>query len=240
MGGLKTGLEFGLLLPGLSHHSAMIMTYSLIAMAAVFLFFFIVALTARRRVPHKVQLVVEMFFEYGLNMMDEVMGKGGSKYYPLIAALFFFILIANLMGIVPGFVAPTTNININLPLALLVFSATFYVGIRELGFWKFMRHRMGPVLVIGPIFFVLETIGEMFRPVSLTLRLMGNIMGEDIFIMVLYKMTELGIFVKIGLALVIPAIYVLAIITSFLQAFIFAVLPIIYFGGAIGWGEEDH
>jgi F-type H+-transporting ATPase subunit a len=99
---------------------------------------------------------------------------------------------------------------------------------------------MGPVLVIGPIFFILESIGEMFRPVSLTLRLMGNIMGEDIFIMVLYKMTELGIFVKIGLAFVIPLIYVLAIITSFLQAFIFAVLPIIYFGGAIGWGEEDH
>ncbi len=240
MGGLKTGLEFAFPLPWLSHHSQIVMTYSLIAMAVVFVFFVIVAITARRRVPHKVQLVVEMFFEYGLNMMDEVMGKGGSKYYPLVAALFFFILIANLMGIVPGFVAPTANINTNLPLALLVFFATFFVGIRELGFWKFMRHRMGPVLVIGPMFFVLETIGELFRPVSLTLRLMGNIMGEDIFIMVLYKMTEMGILVKIGLAFVIPLIYILAIITSFLQAFIFAVLPIIYFGGAIGWGEEDH
>jgi len=240
MGGLKTGLEFAIPLPGLSQHSAMVMTYSLIAMVFVLVVFTIISLTARRRIPNKVQLAIEEIFSYGLNMMEEIMGKGGPKYWPLIAALFFYLLVSNLMGIVPGFVAPTANININLPLALIVFLATFYVGIRELGFIKFMRHRMGPVMIIGPIFFVLESIGEMFRPVSLTLRLMGNIMGEDIFIMVLYKMTELGLFVKIFLAAVIPAVYGLAIITSFLQAVIFALLPVIYFGGAIGWGEEDH
>jgi len=118
---LKTGLEFGLPLPGLSHHNAMVMTYSLIAMVFVLVVFTLIAGRLRKRVPNKVQLAVEMVFEYGMGLMEDVIGKGGSRYYPLIAALFFYILTANLMGIVPGMVAPTTNININLPMAIIVF-----------------------------------------------------------------------------------------------------------------------
>jgi F-type H+-transporting ATPase subunit a len=235
---LKTGLEFGLPLPGLSHHSAMIMTYSLIAMVFVLALFTLIAVQLRKRVPNKAQLAVEMILDYGIGLMEDVIGKGGSRYYPLIAALFFYILTANLMSIVPGMVAPTSNININLPMAIIVFVVTFYVGIRELGLGGFLRHKMGPILAIGPLFFVMETIGEFFRPVSLTLRLFGNIMGEDIFIMVLYKMSSLAWFVKIIILFALPAVYVLACITSSLQAFIFAVLPIIYFGAAAGWGEE--
>jgi F-type H+-transporting ATPase subunit a len=237
---LKTGLEFGLPLPGLSHHSAMVMTYSLIAMVFVLVVFTLIASRLRKRVPNKVQLAVEMVFEYGMGLMEDVIGKGGSRYYPLIAALFFYILTANLMGIVPGMVAPTTNININLPMAIIVFVVTFYVGIREMGLGGFLRHKMGPVLAIGPLFFVLESIGEFFRPVSLTLRLFGNIMGEDIFIMVLYKISGLAWFVKPIVLVTLPLVYVLACITSFLQAFIFAVLPIIYFGAAAAWGEHEH
>lgn len=235
---LRTGLEFGLPIPGLSHHSAIIMTYSLIAMVVVLVFFTLVASRLKKRVPNKVQLAVEMIFDYGLGLMEDVIGKGGSRYYPLIAALFFYILTANLMGIVPGMVAPTSNININLPMAIIVFVVTFYVGIRELGLGGFLRHKMGPVLAIGPLFFLLETIGEFFRPVSLTLRLFGNIMGEDIFIMVLYKMSGLAWFVKVIILFALPAVYALACITSSLQAFIFAILPIIYFGAAAGWGEQ--
>lgn len=235
---LKTGLEFGVPLPGLSHHSAMIMTYSLIAMAVVLVLFTLIANRLNKRVPGKTQLAVEMIFDYGLGLMEEVIGKGGSRYYPLIAALFFYILTANLMGIVPGMVAPTTNININLPMAIIVFVTTFFVGIREMGLGTFLRHKMGPVLAIGPLFFVLESIGEFFRPVSLTLRLFGNIMGEDIFIMVLYKISGLVWFVKVILLFVLPLVYTLACLTGFLQAFIFAVLPIVYFGAAAGWGES--
>ncbi len=216
----------------------MIMTYSLIAMAAVLVFFTLVAGRLGKRVPNKTQLAVETMFDYGLGLMEEVIGSGGSKYYPLIAALFFYILTANLMSIVPGMVAPTSNININLPMAIIVFVATFYVGVREMGIGAFLRHKMGPVLAIGPLFFLLESIGEFFRPVSLTLRLFGNIMGEDIFIMVLYKISELAWFVKVILLFALPAVYALACLTSFLQAFIFAVLPIIYFGAAAGWGEH--
>jgi len=87
---------------------------------------------------------------------------------------------------------------------------------------------------------VLESIGEFFRPVSLTLRLFGNIMGEDIFIMVLYKISGLAWFVKPIVLVTLPLVYVLACVTSFLQAFIFAVLPIIYFGAAAAWGEHEH
>lgn len=235
---LKTGLEFGLSLPGLSRHSAMIMTYSFIAMGFVLALFTLIALRLRKRVPNKAQLAVEMILDYGLALMEDVIGKGGSRYYPLVAALFFYILTANLMGIVPGMVAPTSNININLPMAIIVFVVTFYVGVRELGLGGFLRHKMGPILAIGPLFFLMETIGEFFRPVSLTLRLFGNIMGEDIFIMVLYKMSGLAWFVKVIILFALPAVYVLACITSFLQAFIFAILPIIYFGAAAGWGEE--
>lgn len=233
MGSLKTGLEFGIPFPGLDAHASVIFTNSLIVIAIILIVSIIITRKLSLRNPSKSQMVIEMTLKWLANMMDEIIGEGGNRFLPIIASLFLYILFANIIGIIPGFVSPTSNININFGLALIVFFATPYVGIKLIGLKNYFKHKLGPVLFIAPLIFVVETIGEFFRPVSLTLRLYGNIMGEEILIMVFNKIASMIYWVPITV-IFLP----LSIITSFLQAFIFTILPIIYFAGAAGWGEE--
>jgi len=197
-------------------------------------------------------MLVEFVVEAGEKYLRDIGGARIVKYLPFCLALFLLVLFSNLTGMIPGFVSPTSNVNVNAAMAVCVFLMTFYVGIREIGFVKYFRHKMGPILIIGPFFLLIELIGEFFRPVSLTLRLYGNIKGEDIFFLVLINLVsganEIFPFLKldgghlyfITAQFVMPLVYALMAFTSFLQACIFAFLPILYFGGAVGWGEEDH
>ncbi len=140
-------------------------------------------------IPRGWQLIFEMTLGWLGGFMSDIMGKkSGPRYLPLIASFFLFVLAGNLIGLIPGCTSPTSNINTNLGLALIAFLATFFVGIREIGLKGYLKHKMGPVLAIAPVLFLLETVGEFSRPISLTLRLFGNIMGEDVLIMVLNKL----------------------------------------------------
>lgn len=239
MGDLEAGLlRFAIPFPGLDHVGQMVVTYSLIV---VVLLLFVVWWATRKLslVPRGWQNVFEMLLNWLGGFMSDIMGKhSGPKYLPLIASFFLFVLGCNLIGLVPGCASPTANINTNLALALIAFLATFFVGIKEIGIKGYIKHKLGPVAAIAPVLFLLETIGEFSRPISLTLRLFGNIMGEDVLIMVLNKLAAM-----LGYIPMIPvmlAIMILPIITSLVQAFIFALLPTIYFAGAIGWGEHKH
>lgn len=248
---LKVGLEWGLPLPGLAGHGRIIATNALLVAAATLVFLFVVGQRARLK-PNTMQFIVEGVFQTAEKFLGEIAGPRAIKYLPFCAALFFYIFAGNLIGMVPGFVSPTSDVNVNAAMAVCVFLMTFYVGIREMGWKKYVKHKMGPVLAIGPVFFLLETVGETARPVSLTLRLFGNIKGEDIFVMVLNNLVvhanELLPFLKLDgghlqfamAQLVMPFVYVLMFVTSFLQAFIFSFLPILYFGAALAWGEEEH
>ncbi len=178
-------------------------------------------------VPGGLQTTMETIF-YGIfGLMEDIMGQKGKEYFPLFATLALFILTSNLIGLLPGFSSPTNNLNTTVACALVVFFSTHYVGIRKHGI-KYIKHFLGPVIFIAPLMMVIEIISHLSRPLSLSVRLFGNIMGEDILLAII-----LVIFPYFA---PLP-IMGLSIFTSFVQAFIFVLLSVIYIAGAI---EEAH
>lgn len=211
-------------LPRLEHYPNV--TYTWVIMAGLV----IISLIVRRNlrlVPTKIQCLFEMVVETVLKFMDDVMGEGGRRYFPLIGTLAIFILISNLLGIVPGFMSPTSNINTNAAMAITVFLATHYVGFRAHGF-KYVKHFTGPYLMLAPLMFPIELIGHFARPLSLTVRLFGNIRGEDMVLIILAFLVPY--FVPM------PMMF-LAIFTSLIQTFIFILLSMNYLAGAM---HEAH
>ena len=255
---LKVGLEWGLPLPGLHHGETAVVTSALIIAVLVLGAFYVICRRAKLK-PGIPQMMLEAVITTAQNYLRDIGGPKVVKYAPFCVALFLYILFANLVGMIPGFLAPTTNMAVNAAMALCVFVMTFYVGIKELGIKRYFLHKTGPfatmtkvaLIIGGPIFIVLESVGEFARPLSLTIRLFGNIFGEEQFVMVvnnivanvdvIFPSLHLEIFLKYFMvATLMPLFYTLVAITSFLQAFIFAFLPILYFGAAVGWGEENH
>jgi F-type H+-transporting ATPase subunit a len=120
--------------------------------------------------PRGVQNFIEVVLEQFLQMIDDVIGREGRRYLPLIATLVLFILIGNLLGLVPGMNGPTTNLNTNAACALVVFFAYHWIGVRKQGAVTYLQHFMGPVpLALKPLMFVIEIISHLARPLSLTL-----------------------------------------------------------------------
>ena len=194
--------------------------------------------------------IVELLLEYAIvRQSDAIIGKAGRKYVPYFASCFFFILFSNLMGLLPGFAPPTGNLNTTLGLALASFVGYNVIGLREQGM-AYFKHFVGPMtslpgegflskLVFVPVllisvifFFILELFSHGFRPVSLSLRLFGNMMGDHEVIGAFTGLTKL----------VIPvAFYVLGTLVSVIQAFVFMVLSMIYVALAVSHGhQEEH
>ena len=255
---LRVGLEWGLPLPGLHHHGTVVVTNALLVAVLVGVGFYTICRKAKLK-PGIPQMVLELVVETGRHFLLDIGGRKVVKYLPFCLSLFLFILVANLFGMIPGLTAPTTNIAVNAAMALCVFVMTFYVGVKELGLKRYFLHKTGPFagmtkiafIIGGPIFILLESVGEFARPLSLTIRLFGNIFGEEQFVMVvnnivtnvnvLFPTLSMEPFIEYIMAVTLmPLVYALVAFTSFLQAFIFAFLPILYFGAAVGWGEDDH
>ncbi|MGH9340488.1 MAG: F0F1 ATP synthase subunit A [Acidobacteriota bacterium] len=194
------------------------------------------ALVVRRRLsvdnPGGGQQSLELLAE-GLNSLTrDITGQSGRRYFPLIGTLFIYILVGNLLGLIPGFMSPTSNINIPASAAAVVFIYYNYVGIRTQGFKEYMAHFAGPSLIIAPLLFVIEIISHLARPFSLSVRLFGNIFAEELII---YSLA--GIF---PFLITLP-VMALALFASTVQAFIFVVLTMVYIGGAVEHAhEEDH
>ena len=158
----------------------------------------------------------------------DVMGEHGRPYFPIIATLLFYILLMNWMGLVPGMFASTSNINTPLSMALFVFCLTIFIGLKTHG-PAYVKHFMGPLLPLAPLIFFIEIIGFCARVMSLTFRLFGNIMGEDLVVAILFMLA--------GYFFAPLPILALGIFTSFVQAFIFTLLTMLYIAGAL---EEAH
>jgi F-type H+-transporting ATPase subunit a len=178
----------------------------------------------------------ELYCESILNMCRGVLGKDAERFFPLIAAVFLYIFVQNLMGVFPGFFPPTDQLNTNLPVAILVFLIYNISGIKEHGFLNYGKHFLGPVLWLGPLMLAIELVSHVVRPVSLSVRLYGNIFGDhlvlDIFMNALPA--ELGAVLGWG----IPVIFLgLGIFVSFIQAFVFSLLSVLYIGLAVA---HDH
>lgn len=154
-------------------------------------------------------------------------GEEGRRVYPFLCTLFMFILVMNYIGLVPGCDAATANINTNAAMAVCVFLYYNYQGIRKWGF-GYIKHFMGPMPALAPLMLILETVSHFARPLSLTLRLFGNIRGEEIVLVLLFVLAPV-----LG---TLP-MYFLFLLGKTIQAFIFFMLTMIYLKGSM---EHAH
>ena len=179
-------------------------------------------------VPKGAQNVFELVVSGLEEFMVDVTGEEGRAFFPFIASFFLFIMLCNLIGLLPGFYSPTANVNTTLALALCTFIYTHYLGIKYHGA-KYIKHFLGPIPALAPLFFIIELVGHLARVLSLTLRLFGNIMGEDLVLTILLFLA--GMFLA-----PLPMMF-LAVFTSVVQAFVFTLLSMMYFAGAM---EHAH
>jgi F-type H+-transporting ATPase subunit a len=171
----------------------------------------------------------EVVIENILSLMEGVMGPNARRYFPLIATLFVYIFTCNLLGVIPGFLPPTDNVNTNAACALTVFVYYNYMGIKEHGLINYIKHFMGPIWWLGPLMLVIELISHLVRPVSLSLRLFGNITGDHLVLQIFSDLVPL----------IIPVIFmILGIFVAFIQAFVFTLLSMIYI--ALATAHEEH
>ena len=178
----------------------------------------------------------ELYTEAILNLCRGVLGKDAETYFPLIAGLFLYIFVSNILGIFPGFLPPTDQLNTNIPMALTVFVVYNVMGVIKQGPVGYAKHFMGPVLWLAPLMVVVEIISHLSRPLSLSVRLYGNIMGDhqvlEIFMNTLPE--QLSMLLGFGIPVVFLA---LGIFVCFIQALVFSLLSVSYIGLAIA---HDH
>jgi F-type H+-transporting ATPase subunit a len=171
--------------------------------------------------PGPVQNLLEWVVEAIGNLIRETVGvEDASVFLPIVGTIAMFIGTANLIGLVPGLKSPTPDINTPLAMALVVFFSVPYFGIRTRGVWSYLKHYVEPIFLMLPI----EIASELARTFSLTFRLFGNILGEEIIISILFIVMPL--FVPVPMML-------FSIFTGLLQAYIFALLTCVYIGGAV-------
>ena len=187
----------------------------------------VIATKAIKAVPSGMQNFMEVVIGGIENMIVETMGEHGRPFFPLVATLAIFILVSNLIGLVPGFFPPTANINTTAACAVVVFVATHVVGVKEHGF-KYLKHFMGPILWLAPMMFFIEVIGHLSRVISLTLRLFGNMNGHELVLMIFFGLAPF---------LVPLPMMLMGVLVSFIQAFVFMLLAMIYIQGSL---EEAH
>lgn len=179
-------------------------------------------------IPTKGQNFLEMIVEGLENFMVEITGDEGRAFFPYICTIFLYVLVSNLIGLIPGFISPTANINTTLSLALMTFVLTHAIGVKFHGA-KYLKHFLGPVMFLAPLMIIIESIGHLARIMSLSIRLFGNIMGKEKILGILFGLA--------GLYFAPLPILFLGLLVSFIQALVFMLLSIVYFTGAM---EEAH
>ena len=179
-------------------------------------------------IPGKLQNVLEAAVEGLENFTVETGGEKIRPMFPLLATLFLFIMVSNLIGLVPGFMPPTSNLNTTLACALIVFVMTHYLGIKANGV-QYIKQFTGPVWWLTPLFLAIEIISHFARILSLSFRLFGNMMGHEIVLAILFML--------VGAFFLPLPIMVLGVMVGVVQAFVFYLLSVIYFSTAM---DEAH
>jgi F-type H+-transporting ATPase subunit a len=187
----------------------------------------LLATKAIKAVPSGMQNFMEVVIGGIENMIVETMGEHGRPFFPLVATLAIFILISNLIGLVPGFFPPTANINTTAACAIVVFVMTHVVGLKEHGA-SYIKHFLGPIIWLAPMMFFIEVIGHLSRVISLTLRLFGNMNGHELVLMIFFGLAPF---------LVPLPMMLMGVLVSFIQAFVFMLLAMIYIQGSL---EHAH
>jgi F-type H+-transporting ATPase subunit a len=238
-------------LPGIPDH----VTYTWLVMLVLT----VVAFVASRRpslVPRGLQNLMEIVLEQFLGLVRDLIGPEGRRYLPLVATLGLFILVSNLLGLVPGLISPTSSLNTTAACALIVFFTYHWVGLRKQGPLNYVRHFMGPVIWLAPLMVPIELISHLARPLSLSLRLFGNMTGGHILLAAMFFLMgldgalgwalsgSLGGIVLGGPVALLLFVFVLIflvplkILVSLIQAFVFVMLTSLYIAGALE--EAEH
>lgn len=179
--------------------------------------------------PSNFQQTFELVYTFLRDLAHETVGHGAKPFVAIAGTFFIFILFGNLIGIIPGFESPTMFAPVPLGCALAAFLYYNAIGIKHQGIIGYLKHLAGPVWWLAPLFFVIEIISHLARPLSLTVRLYANMFaGEQVTL------------VFLGLVpIAIPAVFMgLHVFVSFVQAYIFTVLTLIYIGGMVE--HEEH
>lgn len=174
--------------------------------------------------------IVEAIGQFVYNLARNIMGEEQAKrYYSVIVLLFSFIFINNVIGLIPGFLPPTDNFNTTLALGIFVFIYYNYQGIKEQGIVGHIKHFMGPVWYLAILIFPIELISHAVRPLSLGLRLKGNMEGDHLV---------LSIFSNLVPYIVPIPFYVIGLFVCFMQAFVFTLLTMVYI--SLATAHHDH
>ena len=190
-----------------------------------------------QKTPGRLQGMLEMIVG-GLNgLVENVVGPGGRKYTPFVGTLFIYIFLMNSWGMIPVMKSPTANLSTTLALALLAIGYVQLQAIRTIGLWGYMKHFLGEPIFLAPLMLPLHIIGEIAKPISLSVRLFGNIFGEDTILVILAGMSPFIVFKWLRIIPVQFPMMVFAVFTSLVQALIFSVLTMGYL--ALFLGEHE-
>lgn len=212
------------LIPGVGHENAHVATLALTSVACI-----TAGLVAKSQlgkgeaaiIPSgnvSARSIFELITDFIANLCESVIGHGGRKYAPYYATLFFFILANNLVGIIPGMTPATENLNTTIALGIFSFLTYNFLGFKENG-WSYLAHFAGPVLWLAPLMFVIEMVSHFIRPITLGLRLANVMVGDHTVLSVFLDLVPFGVPIPF---------YMLGILVSLIQAFVFTLLSMVY------------
>ena len=181
-------------------------------------------------VPSKRQAALELIIGLFDGLIMDTIGESGKKYLPVIGSVGIFVFTCNMLGLVPGFMSPTSKLNATLGCAMVVFIYYHWQGMKAQGVLKYLKTFAGPIPAMAPLMLPIELISHFSRPVSLSMRLFGNIFAEDLLILVMASI--------IPFVLPLPFM-ILSIFTALIQSFVFVLLSCIYIAGAVAH-EGEH
>jgi F-type H+-transporting ATPase subunit a len=212
----------------------------------VILILSVTAIVASRKLRVRTPSRFQSFLEFAVTSLDNfvrgIVGNEARTLTPIIGAIFIYILSLNLFGLIPGFMSPTSNINTTVALALCTFALVQFYGISRLGPINYVKHFLGEPIWLGPLMLPIHVIGELAKPLSLSIRLFGNIFGEETVIAILILIT-VKVLLGMSGALYVPLQFpmmLFGIFTAVVQALVFSMLTGIYIAVAVAGHEEHH
>jgi len=179
--------------------------------------------------PGKFQQIFEILYEFINGQAEDFVGHEGHRFVAFCGMLFFFVLFSNLIGLIPGTDAPTMYPFVPCGCAIATFLYYNIAGVQVQGLLKYLKHFAGPMAALAPLMVVIELVGNLARPLSLTLRLYANMFAGEAVTNIFLRFTYV----------VIPVIFMgLHIFVAFLQAYVFMALTMIYVAGAVA--HQEH
>jgi F-type H+-transporting ATPase subunit a len=196
----------------------------LLVAGCLILFFLVVRFTLSVEKPNPAQQIAEMLHDFTGAQADSIIGHGYERFQAFVTCIFLFVLLNNLLGLIPFITTPTSRPVVPLGLAVLTFLYYNFHGIRVQGPIGYLKHFAGPLWWLAPLMFPIEIVSHLARMMSLTIRLYANMLASDLVTLVFFSMIPFAI----------PAVFLgLHFFVSLIQAFVFMLLAMIYLSGAV-------